>query len=46
MNTDCVSDEVRKCLEREEDLVKGPGVRAPFALTDDNLVAGRWYMDA
>jgi putative intracellular protease/amidase len=46
MYTRCVEDEVRGCLERETDLVKGPGFFTPYALVDRNLITARWYMDA
>jgi putative intracellular protease/amidase len=46
MYDQCVSDEVRSCLARPEDFSRGPGLLAPFAVTDGNLVTARWYMDA
>jgi putative intracellular protease/amidase len=46
MYPNCVAEEVRSCLARQEDVIKGPGIRAPFVVSDGNLVTSRWYMDA
>ena len=42
----CVAEEVRACLERPEDLLKGPNVLAAYVVTDRDLITSRWYMDA
>ncbi len=46
MYPQCVEEEVRASLAHPDDLIPGPGLRAPFAVTDGNLVTARWYMDA
>ncbi len=46
MDSRCVSDEVRACLEHQEDFIREPGLLAPYVLSDGNLITSRWYMDA
>lgn len=46
MYPQCVSDEVRTCLEHQEDFMSGPGFLTPYVFTDGNLITSRWQMDA
>jgi putative intracellular protease/amidase len=46
MYPNCVAEEVRACLQRPEDFSKGPGLLAPYVVSDGNLITSRWYMDA
>jgi putative intracellular protease/amidase len=46
MDSLCVSDEVRACLEHQEDFMRGPSLLAPYVYSDGNLITSRWYMDA
>ncbi len=46
MYPQCVEDEVRASLERPDDLSSGPGFFSPYVVSDGNLVAARWYLDA
>jgi putative intracellular protease/amidase len=46
MYPSCVSDEARACLEHPDDLIRGPGLRAPFVVSDGNLVTSRYFSDA
>jgi putative intracellular protease/amidase len=46
MYSECVADEVRACLKSSDDLIPGPGIFAPYAFTDGNLVTARYYLDA
>jgi putative intracellular protease/amidase len=46
MYSSCVADEVRACLERDEDFSKGHGILTPYVVSDGNLISSRWYMDA
>ena len=46
MYPSCVADEVRASLKRPEDFSTGPGLMAPYVVSDGNLITSRWYMDA
>jgi putative intracellular protease/amidase len=46
MYSSCVAEEVRACLQRPEDFSAGPGILAPYVVSDGNLITSRWYMDA
>jgi putative intracellular protease/amidase len=46
MYPNCVAEEVRACLEDPEDFFAGPGLLAPYVVSDGNLITSRWYMDA
>ena len=46
MYSSCVSEEVHACLEHPDDFIPGPGLLAPYVVSDGNLVTSRWYMDA
>ncbi len=46
MYDDCVEDEVRGCLARPEDFIRGRGILEQHAVVDGNLVTARWYGDA
>lgn len=46
MYDQCVADEVRNSLARPEDFVRGPGLLAPFAVVDGNLITARYFSDA
>jgi putative intracellular protease/amidase len=46
MYPSCVTEEVRACLEHSNDFIAGPGILAPYVVTDGNLITSRWYMDA
>lgn len=46
MYPSCVEDEVTACLEHKEDYLRGPGLLAPYVVSDGNLVTARYYSDA
>ncbi len=46
MYSSCVADEVCACLEHPDDYSPGPGILAPYVVSDGNLVTSRWYLDA
>jgi putative intracellular protease/amidase len=42
----CVAEEVRACLQHPEDFSPGPGAFTPYVFSDENLITGRWFLDA
>jgi putative intracellular protease/amidase len=42
----CVSEEVRACLASPKDLLMGPGITKPFAVSEGDFITARWYLDA
>jgi putative intracellular protease/amidase len=46
MYPSCVADEVRACLKHKDDFSRGPGILAPYVVSDHNLITSRWYLDA
>ena len=42
----CVADEVRACLENQQNYSEGNGLFTPYSVVDGNLVTARWFLDA
>jgi hypothetical protein len=42
----CVAEEVRDCLEDDQDISFGPSIFKPYVVQDGVLITSRWYLDA